>query len=54
MHDVDKIYRNGKFYTMEKEGEFAEAVAVRDGRFVFVGSDEEAARLKMQDRKSVV
>ncbi|MCI9217916.1 amidohydrolase [Lachnospiraceae bacterium 42-17] len=45
MHDVDKIYRNGKFYTMEKEGEFAEAVAVRDGRFVFVGSDEEAARL---------
>lgn len=45
MNCVDKIYRNGKFYTMEQEGAFAEAVAVRDGRFVFSGTNEEAEEL---------
>lgn len=45
MNCVDKIYRNGKFYTMEQEGAFVEAAAVRDGRFVFLGTDEAAEEL---------
>lgn len=45
MNAADKLYINGKFYTIESEGDHAEAVAVRDGRFIFVGSSEEALKI---------
>ena len=39
---VDQLYTNGSIYTMKAEGDKAEALAVRDGRIVFVGSAKEA------------
>ena len=45
MYCVDKVYLNGKFYTMENEGETVEAIAVRDGKIVFTGTTEEAEKL---------
>ena len=40
----DILLYNGKIYTMEKEGDAAEAIGMRDGKIVFVGSDADAAR----------
>lgn len=39
---ADAVYRHGYVYTSEPGSKPAQAVAVRDGRFVFVGSDKEA------------
>ncbi|QNL43988.1 amidohydrolase [Oscillibacter hominis] len=36
---------NGRFYTMREEGETCQAVAVRDGKFIYCGSNEKAAEL---------
>ena len=36
------LLTNGRFLTMEQPGETAEAVAIADGRILFVGPDEEA------------
>ena len=43
---ADLLLTGGKVWTAESSGPWAEAVAVRDGRIVFVGSDAEAVRLK--------
>lgn len=37
---AETVYRNGRIYTVEIDQPWAEAVAVADGHFVFVGSDE--------------
>ena len=37
---ADKLFINGKIYTMVCEGDCAEALAVRDGKIVFVGTTE--------------
>ena len=39
---ADAVYRHGYVYTGEPGVQPAQAVAVRDGRFVFVGSDKDA------------
>lgn len=39
---ADVVYLHGYVYTGESGSEPAQAVAVRDGRFVFVGSDKDA------------
>ncbi len=39
---ADAVYRHGYVYTSEPGSHPAQAVAVRDGRFVFVGSDKDA------------
>lgn len=39
---VEKIFVNGKIYTMEAEGVCKEALCVKDGKIVFVGGNEEA------------
>lgn len=39
---VEKIFYNGKIYTMEAEGICKDTVAVKDGKFAFVGSKDEA------------
>ena len=36
--EADIIFTNGKIYTVDKKGPFAEAVAVKDGKFLEVGS----------------
>ena len=39
---ADKLFVNGKIYTLEAEGARCEAAAVRDGRFIYTGGSEEA------------
>lgn len=39
---ADTILINGRFLTMENEGEMAEAVAIENGRIVYVGNEEKA------------
>ena len=38
---ADKIFYNGKFYTMAKEGETVEAIAVYNGKIAAAGTNEE-------------
>jgi len=45
---ADTIYRNGVIYRVDAFHTTAEAVAVRDGKFVAVGSDEEIKEFKPQ------
>ena len=37
------VYRNGRVYTVNTRLPWAEAVAIKDDRFVFVGKDNNAA-----------
>ena len=39
---ADMVFTNAKVYTVDESQPWAEAVAVRDGKIVFVGSSEEA------------
>ncbi len=39
---ADKVYVNGKIYTVNENKDWAEAVAVKDGKIIFVGSDTDA------------
>lgn len=42
----DTLYINGKIFTSDEERPCAQAMAVKDGRIAWVGSDEEAAALQ--------
>ena len=46
---AEKLYKNGKFYTMEQEGQAVEAVGVRDGKIVFTGTNEEAEKIESDE-----
>ena len=46
MNDADLILFNGKFHTVDRERPQATAVAIKDGRFIAVGSDAEAMATK--------
>jgi predicted amidohydrolase YtcJ len=50
---ADLLLTGGRVWTAEPSLPWAEAVAVRDGRVVFVGSDAQAAGLKGPNTKSV-
>ena len=39
---ADTVYRNGRIYTVNEAQPFAEAVAIKDGKFVLVGSNLDA------------
>jgi hypothetical protein len=39
---ADKIFVNGKAYTLEREGDLAEAIVIKDGKFEYVGTNEYA------------
>lgn len=43
--DVDLVLRNGSIYVVEPEGKWAQAVAVKDGTIVAIGTDREIDRL---------
>jgi len=40
---ADTVYTNGKIYTVNEAQPWAEAVAIKDGKFLVVGSNEEVA-----------
>ncbi len=42
---ADVIYFNATIYTMDEQMPMAEAVAVKDGKFIFVGNNDEAMEL---------
>ena len=42
---ADMVLLNGKIFTVNAEQPWAQAVAIRDGRFVAVGKDEEIKEL---------
>ena len=50
---ADTIFVNGKFYTVESSQPWAQAVAIKDGRFISVGSNEQVEKLKGSDTKTV-
>ena len=37
------VYKNGRIYTSDAEGDYVSAIVVQDGKFVYVGDDEGAA-----------
>ena len=41
MKQTDLILKNGVIYTMAREGDVVEALAVRDGKIVYTGTTEE-------------
>jgi predicted amidohydrolase YtcJ len=42
---ADTVYTNGRFYTVDEARPWVEAVAIKDGRFVVVGSDSDVERV---------
>lgn len=49
---ADKIFVNAKAYTLEAEGVCKEAIVIKDGKFAYVGTNEEA--LANYDAKEVI
>jgi len=43
---ADKVYTNGKIYTVNEAQPWAEAIAIKDGEIIAVGSDEDVTGLK--------
>jgi len=43
---MDRIFYNGNFVTMDEDNPTAQAVAVQDGKFAFVGGNEAALKLR--------
>ncbi len=43
---ADTVYINGKIYTVNSAMEWAQAIAIKDGRFLKVGTDKEILTLK--------
>ena len=41
---ADRLYRNGKIFTADARGSIAQAIAIRNGQIVYVGSNEAAAQ----------
>lgn len=44
----DKLFINGKIFTSDKGSPYAEAMAVKDGRIAWVGSDADTAALRSE------
>jgi hypothetical protein len=40
---ADRVFRNGKIYTVDARGTIAQAIAIRDGRIVYVGTNDKLA-----------
>ena len=41
---ADRVYRSGRVFTADAQDSIAQAVAIRDGRIVYVGKNEEVVR----------
>ena len=50
---ADLVMFNGKVFTVEKNMPWAEAVAVRDGKFIAVGADAEIKKLAGRDTEII-
>ena len=50
---ADTVYTNGRIYTVNKAQPWAEAIAIKDGKYIVVGSSEEVATVTGQSTKIV-
>ncbi len=50
---ADMVFVNGKIYTVDKKNKWAQAVAVKDKKIIFVGSDEEGHQYISDDSKMI-
>lgn len=50
---ADTAYINGKIYTVDATKPWAEAVAIKDGKFIAVGSNDDVAAVTTEDTKVV-
>ena len=50
---AETVYTNGKIYTMDEEQPWVEAVAIKDGKFIRVGSAEKVKPLVGKDTEVV-
>nr|WP_312578297.1 amidohydrolase [Sedimentibacter sp.] len=46
---LDKLFVNGKIYTMTKDGEKVEAIGIKDGIIEFIGTNKEAEHFKSSE-----
>ena len=46
---LDKLFINGEIYSMKKEGEKFQSLGVKDGKIIFLGTDEEAKNLNSKE-----
>lgn len=46
---LDKLFINGEIYSMKKEGEKFQSLGVKDGKIIFLGTDEEAKNLSSKE-----
>jgi predicted amidohydrolase YtcJ len=49
----DLILHHGRFATQDERRSFAEAVAIKDGRFLAVGSDDDVLKLRGPDTRTI-
>ena len=52
-NDPDAIYVNGRIYTVADDQTWAEAIAIKDGKFVSVGSNEDVQALAGADTELI-
>ena len=48
---ADLVLRGGKIITVDNDWRVAQAVAIRDGRFVAIGDDDVVARTSARTRR---
>ncbi|MCL4591316.1 amidohydrolase [Fusobacterium animalis] len=46
---LDKLFINGEIYSMKKEGEKFQSLGIKDGKIIFLGTDEEAKNLNSKE-----
>ena len=46
---LDKLFINGEIYSMKKEGEKFQSLGVKDGKIVFLGTNDEAKNLSSKE-----
>lgn len=51
--NADMILVNGKFHTVDREHPTATAVAIKDGKFIVVGTDEQALAAKGANTRTI-
>ncbi len=49
---ADWVLTGGKFFTVDDQQPWAEAVAIKDGRFLYVGSEAGAAKFVAQSTRT--
>jgi predicted amidohydrolase YtcJ len=50
---AETIFYNGRIHTVDKENPWATAVAIADGKFIAVGTDQEIMQMAAGDTKVI-